>query len=627
MIAPPTRSEPPAEPRAGLTEAQAIARLTEEGRNQLPAQKRRNLFDIVLEVLREPMFLMLVAAGSLYLMMGETSDALMLLGFVFVVMAITIVQERRTERSLTALRDLSSPRALVIRESVRRRIAGEEVARGDFVVLNEGDRVPADGLVRSAVSLCLDESLLSGESSPVRKAPSIVAQALDRPGGDELASVFSGTLVTAGEGVVEILATGTRTELGKIGRSLAEITPEPTRLQLETRRVVRILAAVAVVACVGVVFTFALTRGGSASMWKEGFLAGIALAMALLPDEFPVVLTIFLALGAWRLSRSHVLTRRMPAIELLGTATVLCVDKTGTLTQNKMTLRALTKEGVTTDLLAAESHLPPSFHPLLADAILASKPAPFDPMERALTLAGDQLLEPNERIHPGWSLLREYPLTRTLMAVSYAWGAGTDEVVVTSKGAPEAIAQLCHLDAQQRALLASQVTGLAAGGLRVLAVARTVTRGPLPAEHGALSLELVGLVGFEDPLRATVPKSVAECEAAGIRVVMVTGDAPATAQSVARSAGLARCEVVITGAELETLSDEALAQKVGHVQVFARVLPEHKLRIVNALKANGEVVAMTGDCAFRRSWSAVPAIVIRGEAREAGSVGRFLLSS
>ncbi len=582
---------------SGLGEEEARARLQQEGPNEIPAQAQRSFFAIVFEVVREPMFLMLVAAGVLYLFTGERADTVMLLGFVFVVMAITIVQERRTEHALEALRDLSSPRALVIRGGGRRRIAGREVVRGDLVVLSEGDRVPADGLLRRALHLSTDESLLTGESVPVRKQPSPEARALDRPGGDDLPSVFSGTLVTAGQGIVEIAATGAQSELGKIGKALEQGEPEPTLLQKETTRVVRNLAVVGLVACAVVVVVFAFTRGGGLEMWKQGFLAGIAMAMALLPEEFPVVLTVFFALGAWRLSRSNVLTRRMPAVEMLGAATVLCVDKTGTLTQNQMTLRNLAVAGgAALDLATLDGALPEELHGLLENAILASKRDPFDPMERALHEAGDRLIKDTEHLHPRWSLLREYPLTRGLLAVSHAWKSGDGKAVVASKGAPEAIADLCHLAPERRAALALEVAALASQGLRVLGVARGVAREEaLPSAHHDLALEWAGLLGFADPLRPTVPAAMAECQAAGVRVVMITGDSPATAQSIARQAGIARCETVLTGPELEGMSDGELARRVSEVQVFARVVPEQKLRIVNALKANDEVVAMTGD--------------------------------
>jgi len=516
---------------------------------------------------------------------------------VFVVMAITIIQERRTERALEALRDLSSPRALVIRSGARRRIAGREVARGDFVVLCEGDRVPADGLLRRGINLSTDESLLTGESVPVRKVPSVEAQTVDKPGGDDLPSVFSGTLVTAGQGIAEIMATGLRSELGKIGKALEQVEPEPTLLQKETERLVRIFAIVGLMACVVVVLAYAVTRGGGAEVWKQGLLAGIAMAMAMLPEEFPVVLTVFLALGAWRISRSNVLTRRMPAVETLGAATVLCVDKTGTLTQNRMTLRKLAVSGSTIDLASLEGGLPEEMHSLLENAILASKRDPFDPMDRALHAAGERLIKNTEHLHPAWSLAREYPLTPGLLAVSHAWYTGKgEEVVVGAKGAAEAIADLCHLTSEQQESLSRDVTALASQGLRILGVARAITlQESLPDVNHDLSFELVGLLGFEDPLRPTVAAAVSECQAAGVRVVMITGDYPTTAQSIARQAGFLNCETVISGPELDRMSDEDLAGRIRNVQVFARVVPEQKLRIVNALKANREIVAMTGD--------------------------------
>ena len=579
----------------GLSEQEAAARLAAEGFNELPAGRKRGLLGIVLEVLREPMFLMLVAAGLLYLLMGEPRDALMLLGFVFVVMGITVVQERRTERALDALRDLSSPRALVVRGGVHRRIAGREVARGDFVVLGEGDRVPADALLRRGINLSVDESLLTGESVPVRKRASATATALDKPGGDDLPSLFSGSLVTAGQGVAEVVGTGLGTELGKIGRALEQLEPEPTLLQRETNRMVKLFALVGLSACALVVVVYALTRGGGPAEWKQGLLAGIAMAMATLPEEFPVVLTIFLALGAWRISKSNVLTRRMPAVETLGAATVLCTDKTGTLTLNQMTLKRLSSGGREAELKAGEP-LSDALHEVLEYAVLASKPDPFDPMEKALRNAGESFLGGTEHLHPGWSLRREYPLSPELLAVSHAWLAEDGKIKLASKGAPEAVFDLCHLPAERREELEEQVTALAAQGLRVLAIARgETTPERLATGHHDLTLEPLGLVGLEDPLRPTVPAAIKECQKAGIRVVMITGDYPVTAQSIARQAGLENAEEVISGPELDAMSDEELARRVRTVQVFARVVPEQKLRLVKALKANREVVAMTGD--------------------------------
>ncbi len=580
----------------GLTESEALLRLGRDGPNELPSQDRRGLLGIAWDVVREPMFLMLVGAGTLYLMMGEPTDALVLLGFVFVVMTITIIQERRTEHALEALKDLSSPRALVIRESQYRRIPGREVVTGDILVVVEGDRVPADAILRAGINLSVDESLLTGESVPVRKTAAGEDRPLDAPGGDDLPSLFSGTLVTAGQGVAEVLATGTRTELGKVGKALLQVAPEASLLQKETRRLVRTFALIGLSACVVVVILYALTRGGGAQAWKEGLLAGIAQAMATLPEEFPVVLTIFLALGAWRISRNRVLTRRMPAIETLGAATVLCVDKTGTLTLNQMALRWLDVEGHSQDLAQLGAELPEQVHELIEYAILASKRDPFDAMERALHAAGVRWLVETEHLHPDWFLVKEYSLAPELLAVSHAWNCGRHQVMVATKGAPEAVIDLCHLPEERRAEIEGRAAALASQGLRVLGVARgRYQTAEVPEEHHDLTLEFLGLLGLEDPLRATVPTAVVECHAAGIRVVMITGDYPATALSIARQAGIGNPGQVITGAELDRMDDEVLQERTREVNVFARVVPEQKLRLVNALKTNGEVVAMTGD--------------------------------
>ncbi|NJD10254.1 MAG: cation-translocating P-type ATPase [Gemmatimonadetes bacterium] len=582
----------------GLSEQEAAERLRAEGLNELPGSRSRSSFRIALEVVREPMFLLLVGCGTLYLMLGEPREALLLLGFVFVVMGITIVQERRTERALEALRDLSSPRALVIRDGQRRRIAGREVVRGDLVVLAEGDRVPADGILRRGTGLSVDESLLTGESAPVRKEPSPAARELSRPGGDDLPAVFSGTLVTAGSGLAEILATGARTEIGRIGRALQKLEPEQTLLQRETGRLVRALALAGLLLCLLVVVVYALTRGGSLEAWQRGVLAGLTLAMATLPEESPVVLTIFLAMGAWRISRSRVLTRRMPAIETLGAATVLCVDKTGTLTQNRMTISKLVlAPGDVFEPTTATAALPEEFHQLLEFGILASRRDPFDPMEQAFVDLGARFLEGTEHLHEPWLLEREYPLSRELLAVSHVWrDPDSGSLEVAAKGAPEAVADLCHLPPARMAELAPQVRALGRDGYRVLAVARGVAPPrPLPSGQHDFNFELLGFVALADPIRPSVPQAVRECHEAGIRVVMITGDYPATAESIGRQIGLTDAHALITGPELDRMSDAELAAGVQDVQIFARVVPEQKLRIVQALKAAGEVVAMTGD--------------------------------
>ena len=605
----------------GLSEKEAADRLRDEGYNEIPSTRRRSIFAIAAEVVREPMFLMLVACGVLYLVLGDLQEALMLLFFVFVVMGITLYQERKTERALEALRDLSSPRALVIRDGVEKRIAGRDVVRGDLLVVKEGDRVPADARLLSSLNLSVDESLLTGESVSVRKMaaapgdrPAESGASIAAPGGDDLPFIYSSTLVVQGQGIAEVRSIGMGTEIGKIGKALRTVEPEETFLQKETGRLVRRLAIAGITLCALVIVIYGLTRGD----WLHGFLAGITLAMATLPEEFPVVLTIFLALGAWRISQSQVLTRRVPAVETLGSATVLCVDKTGTLTQNRMTVAELFAGseyldlgGATGDAAydsarasggasthgSAQKSIPENFHELVEFGILASQIDPFDPMEKAIRELGDRYLAETEHIHSDWMLVHEYPLSKALLSLSRVWTSpdGTD-FIIAAKGAPEAIVDLCHLDAAAIAALDPHIAALADRGLRVLGVAKARFEHPaLPREQHDFAFEFVGLIGLADPVRPTVRAAIEECYTAGIRVVMITGDYAGTARNIARQVGLSPADKVITGPELDSLSDEALRERVKDVNIFARVVPEQKLRLVEALKANGEIVAMTGD--------------------------------
>ncbi|BBE50117.1 Calcium-transporting ATPase [Ferriphaselus amnicola] len=583
----------PAEPR-GLSHAEAKARLHQEGANELAMTGQRNIQAIALEVLREPMFLLLVGAGAIYLLLGDVSDALMLLGFVFVVMGITIYQEYKTERVLEALRDLTSPRALVIRDGVEQRIAGREVVRGDVLILAEGDRVPADAALLSCNDFAADESLLTGESVAVRKLAQAEIGELQPPGGDDLPFVYSGTLVVQGRGVAQVLATGAHTEIGKIGRALQEQETEATPLQREIAKLVRKLAILGVLLSLSLLLIYGLSRGD----WLRGLLSGITLAMSILPEEYPVVLTIFMAMGAWRISRHRVLTRRVPTVEALGSATVLCVDKTGTLTQNRMVVQQLIAAEASFSIHADTTPLPEAFHELVEFGILSSETEPFDPMEKSIHACGTRYLANTEHLHGDWALAHEYSLSPELLALSHVWKAkDRKEFVVASKGAPEAVADLCHLDAAQLAQLAEQVNSLAAQGMRVLGVARARWQGDAwPDIQHDFEFEFLGLIGLADPVRPTVTAALKECKAAGIRVVMITGDYPATAAAIAQQIGLdAGSGGVISGSELNLMDESTLRARIVHSNIYARMVPEQKLRLVNALKANGEIVAMTGD--------------------------------
>ncbi len=577
----------------GLSQQEAARRLAEDGYNELPSSKPRSVFVIAFDVVKEPMFLLLVMVGGLYLILGDIREALMLLSFVVVVMGITFYQERRTERVLEALRDLSSPRAHVIRDGREMRIAGREVARGDIMLLAEGDRVPADAVMFSVNNLMVDESLLTGESIPVHKTTGTQDTEIARPGGDGLAFVYSGTLVVQGRGVAHVLATGEHSELGKIGKALESVPSGPTRLQMETGRLVRSLALAGATLCVIVIVVYGLTRGD----WLQGTLAGLTLAMAMLPEEFPVVLTIFLALGAWRISQKRVLTRRVPAIETLGAATVLAVDKTGTLTKNVMQVERLGAGGEFYTVDEDGERLPETFHELIEYSILSSHRDPFDPMEKAIKEMGEKFLARTEHLHDDWHLEHQYPLSEELLAISRVWASPErTEYVIASKGAPEAIADLCHMSAAESKDLDERIQKMARDGLRILGVAKAHYRGPaFPDEQHDFDFKFIGLIGLADPVREMVPQAIRECYAAGIRVIMITGDYPGTAQFIGRAIGLKNTDDYITGDKLSEMTDEQLARDIAHINIFARVVPEQKLRLVTALKANQETVAMTGD--------------------------------
>lgn len=576
----------------GLTTEEVKTRLARDGYNELEGNKARSFWTIIFGVIREPMFILLVACGTIYMFLGSLEEGVMLLGFVFVVMGIEFYQERKSEKALDALKDLASPRAVVIRNGAQVRIAGREVVRDDLIVLQEGDRIPADATVLRSVNLLIDESLLTGESVPVRKHDWEGEAQSMQPGGDDLPFVYSGSMVVQGNGVARVTGTGSNTQIGRIGNAIREVEESPTKLKKEIGMLVKRLTIIGAVLCLLVVGVYTLTRGDL----LQGFLAGITLAMAMLPEEFPVVLTIFMAIGAWRISKKSVLTRKPSAIETLGSATVLCTDKTGTLTENKMQVTKIyNKENF---WVAKDANdFPEQYHDIIEYGILSSQVNPFDPMEKAIGQIGETYLKNTEHIHNDWTMVREYSLSKQLLAMSRVFRhTSTDRLVIAAKGAPEAIFDLCHLAPDVQTRYAEAVQTMASEGLRVLGVARsTVPETTLPEGQHDFDFEFIGLIGLSDPIRPQVPAAVAECRRAGIRVIMITGDYPVTAQNIAREIGLGNYNECITGAELAAMDDAVLSERIRMVNVFARVIPEQKLKIVNALKRNGEIVAMTGD--------------------------------
>ena len=585
----------------GLSEPEVADRRLRFGWNELPQAGNKRLFRILVEVVSEPMFMLLLACFGIYLILGDRTEAFMLLGFVAISIVITIYQENKTERSLEALRDLSSPRALVIRNGERQRIPGREVVPDDLIFLNEGDRVPADGELLWCLNLRIDESVLTGESVAVTKKAATTAAEKPRPGGEQTPFVFSSSLVVAGQGIARVLNTGIHTEVGKIGKALHQVAEEKSPLQRETQRLVKRLTIVGLSLSVVLTISYGLIKG----LWLQGLLAGITLAMGLLPEEFPVILTVFLALGAWRISRHRVLTRKAGAIETLGAVTTLCVDKTGTLTENKMAVRCLAIPAREAEKAVAIANsqlfdlkeritLPEEFHELIEFAVLASKRDPFDPMEKALQELIDRKAVDEIHHHPERKLQREYPLANSLLVLSYAWRLHeSDRHIVGAKGAPEAVAEVCRFTKHEKDELVEQVEKLTTQGWRVLGVAKATTS-QLPEQQTQFDFEFLGLIAWEDPIRPSVPPAVKECYEAGIEVKMITGDYAGTARSIATQAGLLERPVIL-GTDLENLPAEDLTRAVHESNVFARMVPEQKLKLVRALQAQGEIVGMTGD--------------------------------
>lgn len=569
-----------AEKEKGLSQQDALARLGKYGYNELPDHEKRSPGKVILGIITEPMIFLLLAAVTVYFVLGDTSEAIVLSVSVIVVVALELYQDMKTEKALAALRKLSSPNCIVVRDGAHTSIASRELVMGDILVVSEGSRVAADCRLVEAVNVVADESLLTGESIPVDKTDS---------DDNKNNMLYSGTMVVKGHGLAEVTATGVATEIGKIGTSLGAIKSEKTLLQKEIDKIVKVIAIFALSACVLLAMLFWLLRGDL----LQGFLAGLTLAISTLPEEFPVVLTVFMAFGAWRLAKNNVLTRKNRTIETLGSATVLCTDKTGTLTENRMEIQQVTNargEDVATE--SAE------YAAIISYGVLASQKNPFDPMEEAFinkaSEAGDIA-----KVYGDNTILKEYPLEPGDLSVVHVWGNKNDGAQFAAvKGAPEAVFTLCRLSSEMQAILGKKVTEMARGGLRVLAVGQADLAGEetsvLPEKREAYAYEFLGLVALADPIREEAAPAVALCREAGVRVIMVTGDYAETARHIGQKIGL-DSERVLTGDELRAMGEEEQAEAVKNVSIFSRVRPEDKLVIVNALKNAGEVVAMTGD--------------------------------
>ncbi len=567
--------------QSGLTAAEARQRLAQHGPNIVRAEQSRTVFHIAGETLREPTFVLLLIAGGFYLFLGSLGEGLFVFAGAMASLAIVIFQEVRSERALQALQALAEPEARVIRDGHERRIPSRELVPGDLMLISAGDRIAADGQIASASVVTVDESPLSGESVPVSKS------AARGDGSDRSRTqVFAGTLVVAGDAAIRVTATGAATQLGKIGVSLQSIRQEATPLQQSSARLVARLGIFGLVICLSVFAAYGLLRHD----WIAGLLAGITLAIAMVPEEFPMVLAIFMAVGAWRLAQRNVLVRRAAAVETLGAINFLCVDKTGTLTENRMTIATIWANGATHRPEDGDRNA--DVANVLAMAALSSAVHPVDPMDIAIrTLVPNA---PRDHAIADEMPVRTRGLQPDLLAVINVWR--TDEkLIFAAKGAPEAIFRICRMPPQLQQQMLAIVATMAERGLRVLGVARHDQAEPLPEDLAEAPFQFAGLIGFRDPVRAGVPEAIRIANEAGISVAMITGDYSATALAIAREAGISTQAGSLTGREIAEMDPAQLRERLKAVRVFARVMPEQKLALVEALKSGDMIVAMTGD--------------------------------
>jgi len=566
----------------GLNKKEVKQRLLSFGYNELPSEKPKNILRIAIEVFKEPMFILLVSCGLLYIIIGDVLEGSVLLASILIIISITFYHYQKTEKALNALKQLASPKVLVVREGKQIKVSGREIVPDDIVLLNEGDRISADGILIEGLNLSVDESILTGESIPVLK--SIQSQA-----DSKTEYLYSGTLVTQGHGMMKVIATGLKTEFGKIGTSLLEIKDSSTRLQIEMKKLIKNLFLIGIFISIFVVVIYYFTRGN----FIQALLNGLTASMAILPEEFPVVLTIFIAMGAWRLTKKNVLTRKPSTIETLGSATILCSDKTGTITQNKMEVTSIYAE----DEMIYKQKFLENNHKLsniVQLAYLASQKNAIDPMEIAFAIT-NQLI--NKKNTDDYTLIKEYPFQKSFMCMTRVLKNNkTNKTIIASKGAPETIFNLCKFKGIELEKHIEIVRSFAEKGLRVLAVAYSEeVRATLPDSQSDFIFKFSGIIGLEDPIRPEVPQAIKECQEAGVKVVMITGDFPTTARSIAKQIGLNLNEDIMTGSELNQLTEKELAKTISKINIFARIIPEQKLRIVQAFQANNEIVAMTGD--------------------------------
>ena len=573
----------------GLTTQEALTLQTQYGKNELTSEKKESFVKKVLHIITAPMFMLLIIAATIYFILGEPVDGLIMLAFVIGIISIEVLQEWKTDKTLNALKDLSAPQITVRRDGKETVIASADLVPGDIMMVYEGVKIPADGYVIKCSDLCVDESSLTGEAEGVWKVPTDGTKKTTDYWRNDYC--YAGTMVTQGSAVVHVDKTGGETEYGKIGVHVAEAPMERTSLQKQIGKIVKFCAGLAATLFLLVAFVTWL----NVPMFPTGeriiasILAGITLAMAMIPEEFPVILTVFMSMGAWRLAKKNSLVRKLPSVETLGAVSVLCVDKTGTITLNQMTVQD--------EWVAIGEHAAAGGEDNLVEIMgLACETEAYDPMEKAMLAHCEEQHGITKEHLFGGRLISEYAFTNELKMMGHIWHHD-GEIIIAAKGSAERILTICNLSDEELTMAGEKIREMSRQGLRVIAVAmdKPKSEADIPANILDCSLTLCGLIGLADPPRESVREDIATCNKAGIRVVMITGDNGITAASIAKKIGIEGYDNIITGEELTNMTDEELRESVKTVSIFSRVIPEHKMRIVKAFKDNGEIVAMTGD--------------------------------
>lgn len=567
----------------GLTSEKAKELQGIYGKNELVAEKKENFFHKILHVITEPMFLLLIIASTIYFILGQAKDGAIMLIFVIGIISIESIQEWKTDKTLKALKDLSAPRIKVLRDDKEQIINSVNLVPKDIMFINEGIKIPADGFVLKSSTLCVDESSLTGEAEGVWKIPTENKKTISN---DYWRNdyCYAGTLVTQGTATILVDKIGSETEYGKIGQDVVSAPDNPTPLQKQTGKLVRLCAIIAAIlfVFVTIITYFNISYQTISDRLVHSILSGVTLAMAMIPEEFPVILTVFLSMGAWRLAKKNSIARKLPSVETLGAISVLCVDKTGTITMNQMTVNTIwSKDNKEQELIKIMG--------------MACKSDAYDPMEKAMiSYCNTQGL--SDKLLFADQLIKEYAFTDETKMMGHVW-KNSNNILITAKGSPEHILKICNLSDDKRKEAENKIIELSSKGLRVIAVGKmNITNiNLIPNTLAECSLELCGMVGLFDPPRKTVKDDIKTCNKAGIRVVMITGDNGITASSIAKQINIPNSNKIITGDQLNKMSDSELCEKVKDVSIFSRVIPEHKMRIVKAFKENGEIVAMTGD--------------------------------